>query len=259
MNGFVFLLYYIVILGALLCGAQTTPGTTNDNVPSITSNYSTTAPASEASPLADPTSVASSVASTVSEATTQSPTTVSPSPGPQPATTTTTTSSTTPIAVFYKKECLPVYMVAGGLIIACAILLLSTLFLMCKVCQLSKRVKMLSDNADLISTSEYWMGTAKRNKSASETEVKETTVLMADIAQTQEEMGNGTTKEEGGNKDGPTGEEKEVGDAAKSEEASTITVAENASKPQEEAADSQSTKAVAASTANGKEEPKDVV
>ncbi|XP_037603566.1 uncharacterized protein LOC119475178 [Sebastes umbrosus] len=251
MNGFVFLLYYIVILGALLCGAQTTPGTTNDNVTSITSNYST-APASEASPPADPTSVASSVASTVS------PTTVSPSPGPQP-TTTTTTSSTTPIAVFYKKECLPVYMVAGGLIIACAILLLSTLFLMCKVCQLSKRVKMLSDNADLISTSEYWMGTAKRNKSASETEVKETTVLMADIAQTQEEMGNGTTKEEGGNKDGPTGEEKEVGDAAKSEEASNVTVAENASKPQEEAADSQSTKAVAASTANGKEEPKDVV
>lgn len=258
MNGFVFLLYYIVILGALLCGAQTTPGTTNDNVTTMTSNHST-APASETSPLADSTSVASSVASTVSKTTTQSPTTVSPSPGPQPATTTTTTSSTTPIAVFYKKECLPVYMVTGGLIIACSILLLSTLFLMCKVCQLSKRVKMLSDNADLISTSEYWMGTAKKNKSASETEEKETTVLMADIAQTQEEMGNGTTKEEGGNKDGPTGEEKEVGDAAKSEEASTVTVAENASKPQEEAADSQSTKAVAASTANGKEEPKDVV
>lgn len=124
---------------------------------------------------------------------------------------------------------------------------------------------MLSSNADLISTNDYWMGTAKKNK---ETEAKETTVLMSDISQTQEEMGNGTTKEEGGKvkEDGQTGEEdkKEVGDtSAKSEGASAtpVTVDENAasSKPQEEAIDAQSTNAVAASSSETTEEPKDGV
>ncbi|XP_070838697.1 uncharacterized protein [Chaetodon trifascialis] len=147
-------------------------------------------------------------------------------------------------------------MVVGGLIIVCTILLLSTLLLACKVCQLSSRIKALSSNTELISSTEYWTGTAKKNKSEPETEPKETSVLMGDISQTQQEMGNGAT-EEGGkvNKERQMGEEdkKEVGDTAKSEEASA---AENSSssKPQEEAANSQPTDATAASTSESKEE-----
>lgn len=124
---------------------------------------------------------------------------------------------------------------------------------------------MLSSNADLISTTEYWLETAKKNKSKAETEAKETTVLMADLGQTQEDVGNGTAKEEGGkvNEDGQTGEEdkKEVGDAADAEEASAapVTVADSSSssKPQEEAPEPESTKAAAASSAEGTEEPKE--
>lgn len=118
----------------------------------------------------------------------------------------------------------------------------------------------MSSNGDLISNSEYWMGTARKNKSKLEAEAKETSLLMADLSQTQGEMSNGTAKEDGGkvNEDGPMGEEKKVGD--KSEEASTapVTAAENSSssQPGEEAANSQSTKAAAASSSEGAEEPK---
>lgn len=158
-------------------------------------------------------------------------------------------------------------MVAGGLFIACIILLVSTLLLACKVCQLSRQIKALSSNSDLISTSAYWTGTAKKNKGKSETEAQETCILMADLNQMQEEKSNGTTNKEGRkvNEDGKIGEEdeKEVGDAANTEDASTTpaAVAENSSsaKPQEEATDSQSTKAVAASSSEETEEPKDMV
>lgn len=261
MNGLVFLLYCIEILAPLSCGAQSVPG---PNTTEFWNGHSPSTFTASATPsVVDPTSVPI----TMSVANSQPPTTVSrdsstrsasPTPGRQP--------TTTPIGMFQRKECLPVFMVAGGLIIACTILLVSTLLLIWKVCQLSRRIKMLSSNSDLISTSEYWIGTAKKNKSTPETGAKETTVLMTDICQTQEEMGNGTAKEEVEevNEEGQTGEEneKEVGDTAKSEEeASTPPVAENAStsKPQEEATDSQSTKASAATSSEATEEPKDVV
>lgn len=242
-----FLLYCIEILGALLCGAQNltvlpTAGLRNDtDQEDLTTTALTVLP-----------NTSSVVMST------QSPTTVirfpssrstKPPPGPQP---------TTPNGMFYSKECLPVFMVTGGLIIACAILLVSTLMLAWKVCQLSRHIKALSSNADLISNTEYWIGTAKMNKSKSETEPRETCVLMADLGQSQEETGNGATKEEGGTVNGDN--KKEEGDAANSEEASS-TPAENSSssKPQEEATNSQPTKAVAAPTSEGTEEPKDVM
>lgn len=146
--------------------------------------------------------------------------------------------------------------------IACTILLVSTLLLVCKVCQLSRRIKALSSNVDLISSSEQWEGTGKKDKNKSEAEPKETTVLMTEISQTQEEVGNGTTTEEGGkvNEDGQTEEDKkEEGDASNSEEASPTpaAAAENSStsKPQEE----EPTKDVAASASEGTEEAKDVV
>ena len=145
--------------------------------------------------------------------------------------------------------------------IACTILLVSTLLLVWKACQLSRRVKALSSNVDLIS-SEHWEETGKKDKSKSEAKPEETTVLMTEISPTQEEVGNGATKEEGGkvNEDGQTGEDKkEEGDTSNAEEASATpeTAAENSSssKPQEE----EPTKDVAASTSESTEEAKDVV
>ncbi|XP_028277568.1 uncharacterized protein LOC114446263 [Parambassis ranga] len=183
-------------------------------------------------------------------------------------TTTTATITTTPNGILNRKDWLTVLMVTGGLIIACAILLTSTLLLTWKVCHLNRRIKALSSNDNLISSSGYWTGTEKKNKSKTKKEeeeaeeVKETTVLMSDLNPTQEEPNNGTIKDEG-EKVKKEGEEKEVGDTAKKEEASgdlAGTAMENSStsKPQEEVSNSQSATTVAASSSSkGTEEPKD--
>lgn len=258
MKGLLFLLCCVEILAAR-CGAADVPSSQN---PATTAWKND----SNAPSQPDPTRDASRMSATLSPPTvsqTSKSHSTSRSPGPQP----TTTSTSTTIDMYYSRECRPVFMVAGGLIVACTILLLSTLLLMCKVCQLSNSVKMLSVNGDLISTSEYWIGTGKKIKTAPETEAKETTVLMADIIQGQEDVGNGAAKEEAVKvkEDGQTGEEdkKEVGDTAKSEEASTtpVTAVENASssKPQEGATDSQSVKAGAAPSSKGTEGPKEEV
>ncbi|XP_033970341.1 uncharacterized protein DDB_G0284459-like [Trematomus bernacchii] len=274
MKGLLFLLCCVELLGSLLCGSQMTAGITAASDLTTSDLDSTT---QEDNSTADSTSTTfqkTSLSDHTSEANIQSE---SPSPVSldfsshstsmssgthRPTTTTTTTTSTTTPFNMY-RECLPLFMVSGGLIIACTILLVSTLLLIWKVCQQSRRIKALSSNADLFSTSEYWMGTAKRNKSASEPEAKENTVLMSDIGQTQEEMGNGTTEEEGGKvkEDGPKEEKKKEEETAKSEEVSAgpVTVAEKASKPQEEATDSKSTEAASASNCKGTEEPKDKV
>ncbi|XP_035522542.1 uncharacterized protein LOC118331605 [Morone saxatilis] len=254
MNGLLVLLYCIEILGPLLCGAQVT--TNFESTQQDSQNDSTSASSSTSDGMSThlPTTT-----TTVSQSSNSPSTSPSPSPGPQP--TTPNTNNT-----FFSRDCLPVLMVTGGLILACTILLVSTLLLAWKVCHLSRRIKALSSNADLISNPEYFMGTDKKNKSKpEETEAKETSVLMSDISQSQEERGNGTTKEEGEkvNEDEKMGEEKkkEVEDTANGEEASTTPVAESSSppKPQEEATDSQPTPAVAASTSEGTEESKDVV
>lgn len=270
MNIFLLLLYCTEILAVLLfIPGRTSADTSSTPQPNSSEDFLTT------------TGSMSDVSSSVSK---MSPTVVSqfssslsfaPSPRlkttkvtTKPPTTTKTTTSTktttngktskTLSEMF--KECRPVFFVSGGLIIACAILLISTLFLAWRTCHLSRRLKMLNTNGDLISTSEYWMGTAKKDKSKPETEAKETTVLMSDLSQAQEEMSNGTTKEDEGKvkEDGQKGEEKEVGDPANGEEAAA---AENSSssKPQEEADNSQSAKAAAASSSEGTEEPKDVL
>ncbi|KAK1883026.1 Translation initiation factor IF-2 [Dissostichus eleginoides] len=268
MKGLLFLLCCVELLGSLLCGSQAIAGTT------AAENLITPDPASTAQKYSS-TFQETSLSDHTSEANIQSE---SPSPVSlvfsshstsmssgthRPTTISTTTTSTTAPFNMYRKECLPLFMVSGGLIIACTILLVSTLLLIWKVCQQSRRIKALSSNADLISTSEYWMGTAKRNKSASELEAKENTVLMSDIGQTQEKVGNGTTKEEGGKvkEDGPKEEKKKEEETAKSEEVSAgpATVAEKASKPQEEATDSKSTEAASTSNCKGTEEPKDKV
>ncbi|XP_040006866.1 uncharacterized protein LOC120802782 [Xiphias gladius] len=274
MSGLLLLMYCIEILGAQLCEAQgskeiamgdTTPTGQESLLPTIQDN-------SSASPahLASASMGVSEASSLMNTETITALYSTLPAPAPKyPMTPTTTT--TVPNRLFYREECLTVFMVSGGLIIGCSILLISTLLLTWKVWQLSRRLKMLSNNADMISNSEYWMGTAKKHKSNSETEAKETSILMADFSQTQED--GGTTKEEGGKveRDGQMGEEnkKGVGDTANREETSAgenkketpVTVAENSSssKQQEDTADSQSTKAVGASSTEGTEEPLDVV
>lgn len=160
------------------------------------------------------------------------------------------------------------YMASGGLILLCTVLLLSTLVMTWKVRHLSRRLKALSSNADLISNCEYWMGTARKSKSKSETEAKETGLLMTGLGQTQEDVGaGGATKGEGGevNGDGQMrGENKKLlGDTVNGEEASagvdeTVTPENPSSeKPQEDATDSLSSKAVAAdSSSEGTDGPK---
>lgn len=151
---------------------------------------------------------------------------VKPSPKPQ---------SNAPDNIFNLRDCLPMFMVAGGLIIACTILLVSTLILAWKVCQLSCRIKALSENADLVSSTEYWMGTTMKNKSKSDTETREASMLMADVSQMQEEkeMTEGETVKSDDQK-------KEVEHGGNSEEASPTPAEDlSSSKPQEEATDSQ--------------------
>lgn len=169
----------------------------------------------------------------------------------------------------YKPECLRELVVAGGLIILCAVLLISTVSLTCKVCQLSRHIKNLK-RRDSEPISNSGMGTPMKEKNKSETEAIETTVLMADVSQTQEEVGNSGTKEEEEKviNDGQMREEngKEPRDTAQTstgenEKEKLVISDENPSSPnlQEETADSQSAKAVAASSSEGTEEPKDVV
>ncbi|XP_010768671.1 uncharacterized protein [Notothenia coriiceps] len=267
MKGLLFLLCCVELLGSLLCGAQIAGTTAAENL-NIPDPASTTQEENSTADSTLPTFKKTSLSDHTSEASIQSesPSPVSldvsshsismPSGKHRPTTISTATTSTTTPFHMYRKECLQLFMVSGGLIIACTILLVSTLLLIWKVCQQSRRIKALSSNADLISTSGYWMGTAKRNKSASELEAKENTVLMSDIGQTQEEVGNGTPKEDGGKvkEDGPKEEKKEEEETAKSEEVSAgpVTV-------EEEVTDSKSTEAASTSNCKGTEEPKDKV
>lgn len=159
------------------------------------------------------------------------------SPGSQP----------TPVWKFFNNSPRPVLLLVGGLIIACTILILSTLVLAWKVCLLSKRVSALSSSADLISQTECTRGTAARKSSVSETALGECIML------TDEHLheGKGGTEEEEGAANKDMAEEAE--DAAKEEEA-TPPPTENSSSPapQEEAAK-------AGSTSEGTDKPKDEV
>lgn len=147
-------------------------------------------------------------------------------------------------------------MVSGILIIICTIFLISILTLLYKVCQLSRRLKTLSDS-DLINMSETWTVTAESNKNQAEKEAKESTMLMVDSSQTQGETNNGAIKEDGekAKEDEPAPEEKEVGGAGTSEEASAAPVAvadsSSSSKPEEEASKDEE----AAASSEAKEEP----
>ncbi|XP_022601726.1 uncharacterized protein LOC111222313 [Seriola dumerili] len=282
MNGLLFLLYCVEILGALLCGVKGSPEITSgeigwdnhdDEETPLPTKQDSTQLINDDSSSAPEDSRLINVENLTTVSLLSSSLRTSPSPAPQKPTTTTTTSFTTttstssiraPNGMFFQKECLTVYMVTGGLIIACSILLASTLLLTWRVCQLNRHLKMLSTDADLISTSQYWMGTARKTKSKSETQAKETSMLMADFSQTQEDMADGTTKDEEAkvDEDGQKGEEKK-GDTASSEKASAgenkkeTPAAENSSSsgPPEET----SPQAAAASSSEATQKPKDEV
>uniref|UniRef100_UPI0037E8BE42 uncharacterized protein n=1 Tax=Semicossyphus pulcher TaxID=241346 RepID=UPI0037E8BE42 len=249
MNSFLFLVCCLAIMGAPLCGADPSAdddGTADDGAASAA--YPTT-------PTASPNIVFRNIdARTLlnTPATTSKSRSTSPSPGPKP--------NHIPDVLFFEMEPLQVFFVTGGLIILCFTQLLCILFLAVKVCRQHRRIKSLSSSADLIGTSEYRMDT-KKDKSKSETEPVETTVLMSDLSQTkQEEMGNGTTKEEGDKVDKDEEKKKEEGDESKSEETLPASAESSiSSKPQEEANDSKTPEASAASSSGDTEESIEVV
>ncbi|XP_041863524.1 uncharacterized protein LOC121653862 [Melanotaenia boesemani] len=175
--------------------------------------------------------------------------TTSVSPTPQ-----ITQTTAPPSPQFLKKECLQVTLVCGGLILVSTFLLIITLLLTWKICQLRRCLKMMSSNT------EFWVETDKKNQSEPQTETKETTVLMADLSQTNQEMKNGSAMEDVGkaDDDGQTEEKKEAEETPNTEEASAAVEASSPSNPQEEAGSSQPTAAVAASSSEVTEEPKDV-
>lgn len=107
------------------------------------------------------------------------------------------------------------------------------------MCHLSRRVKALSSTDDeLISNSDYWTGTAKRNKDKSEKpEDKEASVLLGDISQVQDETD--ATREENGTASEDKKEEAGEGASATAAEEPSST------KPQEEGAVGQPTEAEA--------------
>ncbi|CAB1420514.1 unnamed protein product [Pleuronectes platessa] len=249
MNGLLLLFYCLEILAARLCGADgtkentTSLSTAQSSISASTSPDLITAETSEASSLrsSETFTTVSVLSSSRSPAATSVP----------PPKTTTTSTTVAPHWGTYRRECHALYLVSGGLIIVCTVLLVSSLMLTCKVRHLSRRLQALSGDADLISNSEFWMGSARRNKSRSGPEAKETKVLMTDFSQTQES--DGANKEEGRkvSVDGQTGEEnkkklEENGDESKKE--TPDTEKSLSSKPQEEATDPKSSKAEADSS-----------
>ncbi|KAG7517097.1 putative serine-rich protein [Solea senegalensis] len=210
MNGVLLLLYCV---SALLYGAD---GRDQDETSFLPNNSTAVNPTSRPASPANFTKVpenssmmTSETSTPVLSASSSHSTTTAPV-----STHRTTTTTIPPTKESAKKGCGVVYLVSGVLILVCTVLLLSTLLLLWKVCQLRQRLKSLSSNGDLISNSEYWMGTARKNKSKPEVEAKQTAVLMSDFSETQEDAGNDNNEDEDGkgeakeNKDGQVGEEK---------------------------------------------------
>lgn len=232
MNTFLFLVCSIAILNTSLCQTTGDDEDYGSSTSGPTSSYNTTSPAAYISKVSE---VVKNFRSTVR---------VTQNQGPP------VSDSNTPKG-FTFKDLSTAYMVAGGLILLSFLLLISTLLLAYKVCRLNRRIKELSSDSDLVVTTEY-----QGVKGKSEKDVEETTVLMSDLGQTKEEMGNGTAKEEGESK-------VEDGDKNQSEDAAAPPAAaaesSSPSKEPEETRESPSAEATAASNSEGPEEPKDVV
>ncbi|XP_054899768.1 uncharacterized protein LOC129368702 [Poeciliopsis prolifica] len=138
--------------------------------------------------------------------------------------TTTTTAKTWEFSDLLEDKTI---LTCAALILACAILLISTLALACKVCQLRRRLRAAGGD------SEYWMGMDKTSKAESQPEAKENAFLLTENGQTTREGDNGATEEAGGKVDEvkQQGDEKEVGDSQKSEGAAAAAAPEESSPP----------------------------
>ncbi|XP_071030514.1 protein EVI2A-like [Oncorhynchus clarkii lewisi] len=113
-----------------------------------------------------------------------------------------------------KKEATILLIVTGALVVLCAILLVSTVVLSCHVCCLKRQPHISSrpirSNIDLVSGTGYW-GTGQRTKERPDSEPGETSLMMAELRQTQEGENGKTDKGQGKNKmvkDTPKKEEK---------------------------------------------------
>ncbi|KAM4619740.1 uncharacterized protein ACJ7VT_006497 [Polymixia lowei] len=248
-------IFLLLLLSCIEVMGNDTVGTTAPDITVATFNMSTSANSTEPR---------RNESETTSTTTADSPTTSPSLSTSQSSPVTKTTYKTHPVtkstldSLFDRRILL---MVSGFLIILCTVLLVTTVLLTWKVCQQKKYIR---TDADLISTHEYWMGTAQRTVAQSETEAKQTSVLMSQLGQTPEE----TAKEEGGNVDkdetaveGTPKDGKETGDAPKAdqtpaggtgtEEAPVAAAAATAAPPDAAVAD--------ASPPEGSERPKDVV
>lgn len=150
-------------------------------------------------------------------------------------------------------------MVAGGLILACTILLISTLLLACKVCQLSRRLKMLSGHSDPVVPTKYG-----KDNNKSDADAKETAVLMDDLNQTRDEAGDGGNGPDVESKGEEKEEVRENGveqkeNGAKNEEVKETPAAasEDPSSPKEEGEKSHVDKAETAAASGEKGEVKE--
>lgn len=142
------------------------------------------------------------------------------------------------------KHCFSVLMLTGGLIIACAILLISTLMLAWKVCHLSGHLKALASDDDLISSADYWTGKAKKDEGKAETEDKEDSVLLSEVNQKQDDAKEESVTANGDKKKQEEGEEKKEGEGEKKLSESSST------KPQEDAPSSPPAEPEAAASAD---------
>lgn len=171
--------------------------------------------------------------------------------------------ATTPYNSFiFKKEYFTALVVVGGLILACTFLLISTLVLAVKVCQLSRRVRMLSGHSDLMSAATNWKENSKKKENKSKTDAKETTELMADFNQTRDKTGDASTEPDTENRKEEKEkvcengvEQKEKGASNEEAKETPATVIEFSS--EEESGDSQTPKPEEVSSSEDKKESKD--
>lgn len=94
------------------------------------------------------------------------------------------------------ERCLPVFLLVGGLIVACTVLIVSTLVLAWKVCLLSQRVGALSRRTEPIGQAGCERGPTGKKSRLSETELRESTRVADHLLGAR-----GGTEEEGEDRD----------------------------------------------------------
>ncbi|XP_059912130.1 uncharacterized protein LOC132461071 [Gadus macrocephalus] len=135
-----------------------------------------------------------------------------PPPPPSPALPAHTSTAAKPAAAATTERCMfprtqgrVVLMVAGALTVACVGLLVTTALLTWKLCQ---RRREAEPDSDLISNSEFWMGSARRNK-AKPPPANDTCLLLGLLETKEGQRGAGGAEGGDGGEGGEAGEEQE--------------------------------------------------